>query len=250
MSKTRGSLCTTKPWPLAEGWSLTPEGAALHREAGVAVIADVHLGYEWSRGSGGDCLPAHSLAETLAKLEVLLARAALSKLIVAGDLVESGAPCLRTERDVQALAEWLALRDVQMIALRGNHDDDDAPEATLPETFEVAGWTIAHGDRTLRAPRRILGHYHPALHVGGRVVPCFLVGEKTIVLPAFSPNAAGLDMRARRLPRSLGAGALRRLAFAGEELLDFGEVGLRNARVARRSKAAFFPHSPSGRGLG
>jgi metallophosphoesterase superfamily enzyme len=52
-----------------DGWKLAPEGAAVHEAERVAVIADVHLGYEWARGSGGDCLPAHSLAETRAKLE-------------------------------------------------------------------------------------------------------------------------------------------------------------------------------------
>ena len=53
------------------GWSLAPEGAAVHVEERTAVIADVHLGYEWARGSGGDIIPAHSLAETIAKLEAL-----------------------------------------------------------------------------------------------------------------------------------------------------------------------------------
>ncbi len=51
-----------------DGWKLAPEGAAVHAVERVAVIADVHLGYEWARAAGGDCLPSHSLAETLAKL--------------------------------------------------------------------------------------------------------------------------------------------------------------------------------------
>ncbi len=32
-----------------EGWLLSPEGAAIHRRERTAVIADVHLGYEWAR---------------------------------------------------------------------------------------------------------------------------------------------------------------------------------------------------------
>src|SRR4051812_1629615 len=48
-----------------EDWQLTPEGAAIHPGEKTAVIADVHLGYEWARGLAGDCVPAHSLAETL-----------------------------------------------------------------------------------------------------------------------------------------------------------------------------------------
>ncbi len=75
-----------------EPWRLTPEGAAIHPGERTAVIADVHLGYEWARGSAGDCVPTHSLDETLARLDRLLARAPIARLIVAGDLVESPRP--------------------------------------------------------------------------------------------------------------------------------------------------------------
>ena len=47
-------------------WQLTPEGAVIHPGERTAVIADLHLGYEWARGAAGDCVPAHSLDETLA----------------------------------------------------------------------------------------------------------------------------------------------------------------------------------------
>ena len=78
--------------PIVEGWQLTPEGGAIHPGERIAVIADVHLGYEWARGAAGDCVPAHSLAETLKKLERLLERSPIDRLVVAGDLVESRRP--------------------------------------------------------------------------------------------------------------------------------------------------------------
>src|SRR5437879_10970653 len=97
------------------GWWLTPEAAAIHPAERTAVIADVHLGYEWARGSGGDCVPAHSLRETLGKLTTLLERARIERLIVAGDLVESPARNLRTETDLRRLADWLGARGVELI---------------------------------------------------------------------------------------------------------------------------------------
>src|SRR5438270_10783962 len=103
-----------------DGWMLAPEGAAVHPVEKTAVVADVHLGYEWARAAGGDCLPSHSLAETLAKLERLLAHAAIDRLVVAGDLVESPAPCRRTRGDVRRLAAWLAARGLARVALDGN----------------------------------------------------------------------------------------------------------------------------------
>ena len=92
--------------PIVEGWQLTPEGGAIHPGERIAVIADVHLGYEWARGAAGDCVPAHSLAETLKKLERLLERSPIDRLVVAGDLVESPRPCAnrRGPRPAGALA--------------------------------------------------------------------------------------------------------------------------------------------------
>ena len=105
-----------------EGWWLTPEGAAIHPHEQTAVIADLHLGYEWARGHAGDCVIAHSLNETLARLTTLLDRAAIARLVVAGDLVESSHPCRNTADDVRRLGDWLAGRGVSLVAVEGNHD--------------------------------------------------------------------------------------------------------------------------------
>jgi hypothetical protein len=199
----------------------------------VAVVADVHLGYEWARGSGGDSLPAHSLAETLAKLERLLSRVQVTRLVVAGDLVESSTPCRRTQADLGGLAGWLSNRGVRLVALAGNHDP--APRATI----QIAGWTIAHGHEAVSGERVMLGHHHPVLRAGPECAPCFLVSLETIVLPAFSPNAAGLDVASARLPVPLRGKALRCLASAGDEVLDFGDSRhiskiMSNRRPSRR----------------
>src|SRR5271165_7152013 len=108
--------------PIVEGWQLAPEGGAIHPGERTAVIADVHLGYEWARGSAGDCIPAHSLTETVTKLDSLLSRGPIDRLIVAGDLVESTRPCARTALELRRLARWLQARDVRLTILRGNHD--------------------------------------------------------------------------------------------------------------------------------
>src|SRR4051794_6319271 len=119
------------------GWFLSPEGAAVHPADRTAVIADVHLGYEWARGSRGDCLPPHTLAETLAKLARLLGHGAISRLVIGGDLVESSTPCRRSDDDVRALTRWLDARGVSTVVLAGNHDPRRVPP--LPDTLEVGG---------------------------------------------------------------------------------------------------------------
>ena len=203
-------------------WTLTSEGAAIHAAERTAVIADVHLGYEWARASGGDSIPPHSLAETLAKLDLLLSRASIARLIVAGDLVETPKPCPRTSRDVRALVAWLRERAIEPVFLMGNHDPPRRP--ALLASIEVDGWTILHGDRPLPEGPCLFGHHHPALKATGLVAPCFLIGERTIALPAFSPNAAGFDVSSGWLPEPLRREPLRCVAGAGGELLDFGPL--------------------------
>jgi uncharacterized protein len=211
------------------GWCLTSEGAAVHHTKKTAVIADVHLGYEWARGNGGDTVPAHSLAEVLAKLEALVERAPISRLIVAGDMVESSKPCPRTASDIDFLTNWLNGRGVELVRLQGNHDPPRFP--SNPETLEIDGWIVSHGDRPIRAPRQMIGHHHPAMRVGRFKAPCFLYGPTMIVLPAFSANAAGLDVTLGALPTSLRRAPLRCVASMGGELLDFGLVADLPARL-------------------
>jgi putative SbcD/Mre11-related phosphoesterase len=224
------------------GWQLTPEGAAIHRRERTAVIADVHLGYEWARGAAGDCVPAHSLEETLGRLAWVLDRALIARIIVAGDLVESARPCHRTAEDVRRLRAWLLARGVSLTVLAGNHDCVRSPAATvrgkapdLPECLIVAGWTIGHGDRPIKSPRTITGHYHPALKFEGTTAPCFLVGPGQIILPAFSCNAAGCDLLTAGLPRDWLAAGFRCFASTGTELLDLGPLtNLRGLRASSR----------------
>lgn len=204
------------------GWMLAPEGGALHVEHRVAVVADVHLGYEWARGRGGDALPAHSLRETIAKLDALLRRAAVDRLIVAGDLVESPRRCARTEADLANLYHWLRDRGVELFPVLGNHDPQGARRA--PDRIAVGGWTIHHGHRTIQADRTISGHHHPSLRSGAVNAPCFIVADDAIVLPAFTPNAAGLPVGSAAMPPEWCRPAARCVATFGGEILDFGPV--------------------------
>jgi uncharacterized protein len=225
--------------PGPDGWLLAPEGAAVHPTERTAVVADVHLGYEWARGAGGDCLPAHSLAETLAKLSSLLAGPRVDRLVVAGDLVESPAPCRRTGRAVRHLQGWLTARGVTLVALAGNHDP---PRSRVQvDTVEVAGWVVGHGHRLVAGAKTITGHLHPVLRACGVTAPCFLAGPSRIILPAFSPNAAGVSISSGPFAAAGRDRSLRCLATAGECVLDFGPL-----HELRRALAGVRSRSPAG----
>ena len=215
-----------------DGWLLATEGGLIRRDDRIAVIADVHLGYEWARAARGDVVPAHSLEETLTKLERMLDRASIDRLIVAGDLVESTRACVSTERDVDALRSRLSDRSIELVRLAGNHD---AASTRLEECAIVSGWTIIHGhiDKKPDNCKFIQGHIHPILKASGIVAPCFLVASDTIVLPAFSSNAAGVDVATGALPAGLKGRPLRCVASSGVDLRDFGPVCTLSERLRR-----------------
>jgi metallophosphoesterase superfamily enzyme len=225
--------CGLHPGP--DGWWFAAEGAAVRPDDGLAVVADVHLGYEWARGRSGETIPAHSLGETLDRLGRLAQRVPLRRLIVAGDLVESRGPCPRTAADVRALDAWLADRGCEWTLLQGNHDPPRRPARPRHET--VAGWTITHGDGKLAANRLVIGHFHPVLRAAGTTAPAFVVGPGLIVLPAFSRNAAGVDVRALALPEAVRREALACVACVGEDVLDFGPVGTLDVRLRAAGSA-------------
>jgi putative SbcD/Mre11-related phosphoesterase len=229
-----------------ESWQLTPEGAAIHPGERTAVIADVHLGYEWARGAAGDCVPAHSLDETRARLDRVLARASVERLIVAGDLVESPRPCPRTAADLRRLMDWLGPLGVELVVLEGNHDRSpmgvsklrrrSTGSPPLPSTCTVDGWTIGHGHRPIVGDRTISGHVHPVVRVAGVGSPCFLVGPGRIVLPAFSRNAAGWDALTAAVPRDWQIADLRCFASTGDDILDLGLMPDMRRALSRLSR--------------
>jgi uncharacterized protein len=238
MSQAEGSVARF------DCWQPTPEGALIHQGEGTAVIADLHLGYEWARGAAGDCVPAHSLDEVLAKLSRMLDRASLTRLVVAGDLVESARPCRRTAADVRGLRAWLAARGVTLVALEGNHDRPWPSIARRPglpagrclESITVADWTIGHGHLPLRGPRVISGHHHPVFRFEGSTAPCFLVGTGRIVLPAFSSNAAGFDVLTGAMPADCRASQFACIVATGRELLDFGPLADLRGRLRGKAR--------------
>ena len=156
--------------------------------------------------AGGDCVVAHSLEETLVRLSTVLRRSPVSRLIVAGDLLESARPCPDTARDLARLKCWLTDRRVDLLILEGNHDltaslfarRPSVASKRLPATCLVAGWTIGHGHQPIPGPARMSGHHHPVFRCAGIAAPCFLVGHGTNHVAGVFEERCGLQRRYRR----------------------------------------------------
>jgi metallophosphoesterase superfamily enzyme len=113
------------------------------------------------------------------------------------------------------------------------------------------GIVAVHGDQAWPEPAAgellVLGHIHPALGIvdpaGVRQrVPVFLHAPgQLVVLPAFSPFAAGLDV-ARRFPSELRplAGLLQAVAATGRRAVSLGGLArlLEDAAATGRGATA------------
>ena len=197
---------------------LTPDGAAWLPGASVLVVADVHGGYARAARRRGGRLPTdtESPARLAERLLAACGRVGATRLVIAGDLRHSTRDVDEAERaDVAelltALGRGLACVDV----VAGNHDRGDAWATSLtlgdvevlhePPAAPPARWTIC-------------GHLHPRTTLRDETgaslrVPCALVGERTVVLPAFTEWAGGLA--ASRARRAIGWGEWREVVCAG-----------------------------------
>lgn len=178
-----------------DDWLLLPQRIALHEPSATAVIADVHLGYSAARQRQGDAIPSRTVAEEMQPLADAARLADIRSVIVAGDLFERGF-------DADLFAQFLAVLDRLDIVFTGlvpgNHDRGvEAAGGSLPlhaSGYDLAGWHIVHGDGPLETERIIAGHWHPAVRWQRRKLPCFLAKRHRLILPAFSLDAAGVEL--------------------------------------------------------
>jgi putative SbcD/Mre11-related phosphoesterase len=213
-------------------WLLTGERVAVHVPTRTAVAADLHLGYEQARRRRGDAVPITGLDDLLRALARLTAAHGLRRLVIAGDLFEDAAG----QALVPDLLRWMDGHGLELAGVvPGNHDRGlmraDSGLPVCPDGMRLGEWLVVHGDGALPPGRLVLGHFHPCLRWGGRIAaPCYLVGDERLVLPAFSPDAAGVDVLGARRWRDC-----RCAVIAGAEVLDFGVVGQLMDRIRGKS---------------
>jgi putative SbcD/Mre11-related phosphoesterase len=202
-------------------WLLTPQRVAVDLRRAIAVVADLHLGYDRVRRRGGEAIPMPSVADELAPLAHLVRQHAVREIVVAGDLFEDGRHA-RAEMEEQLLA-WATEHGVRWRVVPGNHDRGLADSRLeVVASVTLGDWHIVHGDGPATIEGNVLqGHEHPCLRWRPGVEgPCYLLSDTQIVLPAYSANAAGVNVLTQ--PRWRGH---RAAVIAGDTVLDFGVLG-------------------------
>jgi hypothetical protein len=188
-----GCITASPPDLIHRDWLLTPERAAVHLASRTAVIADVHLGYDAARRAAGEAVPDRGWRGVRRRLESLLARHEVERIVVAGDLVES----VRCVDEARQLGSWLASRGVNFWLVPGNHDRGLPPIpglAVAQGPIRVGRWLVVHEASPGPRVPTVSGHVHPVVRGADGRSPCFLVGPQHILVPAFSDDAAGVSV--------------------------------------------------------
>lgn len=157
-------------------------------------VADVHLGKAATLRAGGIAVPRGATAADLARLATLVDRLAAQRLIVLGDLLHARAG--RVAALDATFTHWRGERHrLDVVLVRGNHntaagdppldwriDVRDAP-------FPLGPFMLQHEPDAPRTGHALCGHLHPGVRIRGggdaARLPCFVVGPRRTVLPAF-----------------------------------------------------------------
>lgn len=182
------------------GFIADAAGALYWPEERLLAVADLHLEKGSSFAARGVLLPPYDTADTLARLQGVIARYAPRTVVSLGDNFHDGKGSQRL-----AAADRAALVDLQRgrdwIWIAGNHDPTpgDGIGGMFAVSLGLGALTFRHAAAPDTAGGEIAGHLHPVACVAtrGRAVRrrCFAGDGRRLVMPAFGAYAGGLNIR-------------------------------------------------------
>lgn len=187
-----------------------PDRALFWVERRALLVADLHLEKASWFAARGQMLPPFDSHATLERLVTLAERCDAAEIWALGDSFHDDHGPERLDDSGLALVERLA-RGRRMIWIAGNHDRDGHLPGERCDEVQFDDLVLRHEAVANETRFEISGHFHPKHRVQGaaRSVsrPCFALGERRLILPAFGALTGGLDMHAPPLQRLLGAQA-------------------------------------------
>jgi uncharacterized protein len=174
--------------------SLLVERAVWIPDPGLMLLADAHIGKAQAFRRLGVPVPETTTAADLARMSDLLRRYRPRRLVFLGDLLHARHG--RGDETFAAVCAWRASHaDLPMTLVRGNHDSragDPPPDWDLDivdEPWCLDGWALCHHPQEVAGHFALAGHVHPCVTVGRGTdrlrLPCFQLGARRCVLPAF-----------------------------------------------------------------
>ena len=173
---------------------LSPERVMYHEKTETLIVSDLHLGKGEHFRKNGIAVPAQMIKRNLVKLERVIERFQPREVLMLGDVFHS-----IYNKSWEVFAEFVrGHQQVAFTLVEGNHDIlskeryADAGIELLGLVAEREPFLFIH-DMIDNAPDHLCvvsGHIHPAIKLYGKgmqslVLPCFVVSEDHIVMPAF-----------------------------------------------------------------
>lgn len=205
----------------------------------IAVIGDLHLGYESALEDEGMYLPRINTQTIRDSLNRILCRYEPEKFVLLGDIKHDfkRAP-YECREEVITIMDMLS-DACEVIVVRGNHDNflqnilsDVRLEAY--ENIDLAGFRMEHGHVDSGRRPVIIGHEHPSVRFPGQVgsglkLQCFvhLREEGIIVIPPFSPFSSGNDLASGEEDAFMSP-ACRSADTGNADIYGISELGMLN----------------------
>lgn len=183
---------------------LLPERAAFWAGRQTLIVADLHLGKCETLRAAGMPIPAGVIERDLSRLASAVVRTGAAHIVVVGDLIHHGSGL--TPELVEGVADFRhrELAGVEIVLVRGNHDrhaeliTQQWGIELLADAHLEGPFGFAHDPAdglVVDAACTWYGHLHPLVRVGlrgdGVSIPCFVVHEDHVLLPAFSQFTRG-----------------------------------------------------------
>ncbi|MGZ9115946.1 MAG: ligase-associated DNA damage response endonuclease PdeM [Methylocystis sp.] len=194
------------------GVVLLPQRAVWRFETRTLFVADAHLGKAATFRALGQPAPKGTTRNNLDRLDALVDRLNPARLVFLGDLFHA--------RQAHALGVAAAFLDwrrrhaaLRLTLVRGNHDrfagdpSEQLGIELVDEPYDAEGIVARHHPLALeecegQGATILAGHLHPCVRLNGAArdsvrLPCFVLQERQIVLPAFGAFTGGALVRGR-----------------------------------------------------
>lgn len=183
-----------------ETFTLTNQRALFWEEQKALILSDLHIGKTAHFRKNGIALANQIMKNDLERLSILIEYFKPEKFIVVGDLLHAG-----DNSDVDEFCSWRnQYGDLEFHLIEGNHDRISKKlESKLclnfkSELMEIEDFMLIHDFEKKHPKFQITGHIHPGFVINSVVkkikLPCFVVTENQLLLPAFS-EFTGLDTK-------------------------------------------------------
>ncbi len=179
---------------------LLPQKALYWPAGKTLMVADIHFGKAASFRALGVPVPRGTTSENLATLDHLIAAHAIERIVFLGDFLHAKAA--QAPATLQAMLAWRERHPaLALLLVRGNHDrhagdPSELLEVTLAdEPYACGPFALCHHPDLACASYVIAGHVHPVYHLRtareSLRLPCFVLGTRRAILPAFGAFTGG-----------------------------------------------------------